>query len=89
MGSCPVGSVGGSAVVCTHRSSHGLHAKLWGHSWRDHRVLGCKLHNKVCFLASGGGTCLQRAVLGLFISASETGFSLVAGQMRFYSVTEK
>lgn len=46
-------------------------------------MLGCKLHNQMHFLASGGGTCPQRAVLGLFILASETGFSLVAGQRLF------
>lgn len=56
-GSCPVGSVGGSAVVCAHRSGCGLHTERRGCSWRDHRVLGCELRKKMFFLASGGGTC--------------------------------
>jgi len=52
-------------------------------------VLGCKSRNAMCFLASGGGTCPQMAVLGLLISVSQAGFSLAARQARFSSVAGK
>lgn len=85
-GSCLVGSVGGSVVVWTTQE---LHTEIWGCSWRDHRALSCRLHNKMCFLAAGRGICPQRAVPGLFILVSETGLSPVAGQGHFLSCRRK